>query len=91
MELEDVKKMIKVDFDDDDDYIDLLIDVAKAYIKDSVCNGDGAEYDDSNPRHRLLLVALVDAMYKERSYTVPKNEKISYIVRSINAQLRDGW
>lgn len=86
MTLEDVKKAIKVDFDDDDGYIKLLIDSAKEYITDGV-----AEYDDTIARHRLLLIALVDACYKERSYSVTKNQRSSYIVRSICGQLRDGW
>lgn len=87
MTLPDVKKMIKVDFSDDDQYITLLIDGATDYIKDSI----GVEYDDSDPRHQMMLVALVDAAYKERSYTVKNSDKISYIMRSIAAQLRDGW
>lgn len=86
MTLEFVKQAIKVDFPDDDDYIQLLIDSAKEYITDGV-----APYDSTIARHRLLLIALVDAAYKERSYTVKDSKKAGYIVRSMAAQLRDGW
>lgn len=86
MTLEFVKKAIKVDFPDDDDYIQLLMDSGKEYITDGI-----APYDETIARHRLLLIALVDAAYKERSYTVKDSQKAGYIVKSMAAQLRDGW
>lgn len=87
MTLEEVKQAIRVDFDDDDTFITLLINAAEGFVKDSL----DTDYDDENPRHRVLLIALVDDMYQNRSFTAQKTEKIRYIVRSISAQLRDGW
>lgn len=86
MTLEQVKKIIKVDFDDDDVYIQLLMDSAEEYITDGV-----SSYDETIARHRLLLIALVNAAYEERSYTVKDCKQAGYIVRSMTAQLRDGW
>lgn len=86
MEFAELKRAIKVDYDDDDDYITLLMDAAEEYITDAV-----GEYNDDDPRHRLLLVALVDAAYRERAYTVTKPDQMSHIIRSIGAQLREGW
>ena len=85
MDLEFVKKAIKVDFPDDDDYIALLMESGEEYITDGI-----APYDDSIARHRLLLIALVDAAYHERSYTVKDSQKAGYIVKSMAAQLREG-
>lgn len=86
MELSEVKRMIKVDFDDDDDYIMLLMDGGEEYITNAV-----GEYNDDNPLHRWMLIALVDDAYRKRSYTVEKSDAASHIIRSIGAQLRDGW
>ena len=86
MDLEFVKNAIKVDFPDDDDYIELLMESAEEYITDGV-----APYDENIARHRLLLIALVDAAYQERSYTVKDSQKAGYIVKSMASQLRDGW
>ena len=85
MDLEFVKNAIKVDFTEDDEYIGLLIESAKEYITDGV-----APYDALIARHRLLLIALVDAAYHERSFTVKDSQKAGYIVRSMTAQLREG-
>lgn len=86
MEFHEVKQMIHVDYSDDDDYIALLLDAGEEYITDAV-----GLYNDDDPRHRLLLVALVDDCYKRRSYTVEKTEKTAAVLRSICGQLRDGW
>jgi uncharacterized phage protein (predicted DNA packaging) len=82
--LEEVKQAIRVDFDDDDDFITLLMNAAKEYIKDAI----GVDYDASIPRHEVLLVALVEDAYRNRSYTVDgKSDKVRYIIKSIVQQL----
>ena len=86
MTISDLKQAIRVDYDDDDAYIALLMEAATDYISDAV-----GEYDESNPRHELMLIALVDDAYRKRSYTVEKTDHTRYIVRSIVAQLNDGW
>ena len=45
MDLQTVKEFLKVDFDDDDNYITFLVDVAKEYIED--CLGS---YNDSKKK-----------------------------------------
>ena len=81
MDLQTVKEFLKVDFDDDDDYINLLIDVAKEYISD--CLGS---YNDTRKKQQYLLLTLIQDMYNNRSYTVNKDEKIRLTIRSIVLQ-----
>lgn len=84
MELEEIKKFIRVDYEDDDDFIKLIIEAAKEYIIASV-----GKYDESIARHRLLLVTIVTDLYENRSYTINSlNEKIRHTINSMCMQLR---
>ncbi len=84
MELEYIKSFLKVDFDDDDEMIQLLSDVAYKYIEASTgkCN-----YSD--PRAKLLALVIITELYEKRSFSVEKaGEKAQYTIRSIISQLQ---
>ena len=81
MDLSTVKDFLKVDFEDDDSYILLLIDVAKEYITDSL-----GFYDNTRQKQKYLLLTLIQDMYNNRSYTVKEDEKTRLIIRSIVLQ-----
>ncbi len=84
MGLQQVKQFLRVDFDDDDSYIILLIDVAKEYIIDAV-----GKYDETSARYKLLLLNIVSTLYENREYTIDKtNEKVAYTLKSIILQLQ---
>lgn len=84
MELSLIKQFLKVDFDDDNNIIELMADVATDYINAAVgsCN-----YDDA--RVRLLALVIITELYEKRSYSVEKaGVKAQYTIRSIIAQLQ---
>ena len=84
MELSLIKQFLKVDFDDDDNIIELMADVATDYINAAVgsCN-----YDDA--RVRLLALVIITELYEKRSCSVEKaGVKAQYTIRSIIAQLQ---
>lgn len=84
MELSTIKLFLKVDFDDDDEIITLMRDVAEKYIIGAVgtCN-----FND--PRVRLLALVIITELYEKRSYSVEKaGEKAQYTIRSIISQLQ---
>ena len=83
------KKHLKVDFDDDDGYIRLLIMAAAEYIDDAV---DFAERSDPANANRLLLLLLVIVadMYEHRSMSFEPAGKVQYTIRSIISQLQAG-
>lgn len=84
MDLQEVKSFLKVDFDDDDSYILLLMDAAKEYIIDSV-----GRYDPSKARMRVYLLHIVATLYDKRCLTVDNaDEKVQYVLASIARQLR---
>ena len=88
MTLQEVKAFLKVDFNDDDDFITLLIDVAREYIIDAV-----GKCDESVARVKLLMRIIVGELYEKRSMTFDidhTNQKVQYTIRSIINQLSYG-
>ena len=88
MTLDYVKNYLKVDFNDDDEYISLLIEAAAEYVVDAV-----GECDESIARVRLLMLVIISEMYEKRTFTVDSdstNTKAQYTIRSIINQLQIG-
>ena len=84
MDITFVKNYIRVDTDDDDEYIELLIDVARDYVKNAV-----GECDEENPRVKLLMINLIATLYEKRQYTInDKDEKVQYALKSMLTQLQ---
>ena len=84
MELDFIKKVIKVDFDEDDEYITLLSEVAEKYIEAAT-----GKCDYSDPRAKLLALVIITELYEKRSYSVEKaGEKAQYTIRSMISQLQ---
>lgn len=65
--LKEVKCYLKVDFDDDDNDIALMIQVAKRYITNGF-----SEYNNDNPVHRLLLMKAVSNLYENKDTITDK-------------------
>jgi uncharacterized phage protein (possible DNA packaging) len=61
MTLEEVKTFIRVDFNDDDELIKLIIEVAQDYVSNGF-----SEYDETNPSHKILMLKAVKTLYDNR-------------------------
>lgn len=88
MTLAEAKAFLKVDFNDDDDFITLLIDVAEEYIIDAL-----GKCDETVARVKLLMRIIVGELYEKRSMTFDidnTNQKVQYTIRSIINQLSYG-
>lgn len=84
IDIECVKGYLRIDFDDDDEYIKLLIEVAKEYIDDAV-----GEYNEENARHNLILLNIISSLYENRSFTNKnQSEKVSYSIKNMLMQLQ---
>lgn len=84
MDISLIKQFLKVDFDDDDNVINLMAEVAERYITAAVGSCD---YED--PRVRILALVIITELYEKRSYSVEKaGVKAQYTIRSIIAQLQ---
>lgn len=80
--LEDVKKYIRIDFDEDDSLIQDLTDTAQVFIDSMV----GEEYKKDEKLVRisnLLVKKLVNDMYENRYYTVSSNSKKDLVINSM--------
>ena len=84
-----VKQHLKVDYDDDDSYLLLLIGAACEYIDDAV---DAPALNDPKNavRLRLLLLVIVTDMYEHRSMSFEPAGKVQYTIRSVISQLQAG-
>lgn len=79
-----VKNFLRIDIDDDDEYIQLLIEVAKEYITAAV-----GQCEESKPRVKLLMLNIIATLYENRSFTIDKsNEKVQYALRTMIMQLQ---
>lgn len=80
--LEDAKKYIRIDFEEDDSLIEELIDTAQIFIDGMV----GEEYKKDEKLVRiadLLVKKLVNDMYENRYYTVSSNAKKDMVINSM--------
>lgn len=88
MTLTEMKSYLKVDFNDDDNEITLMMNVAREYITDAI-----GECDETIARVQLLMRVIVGELYEKRSMTFDMNstnEKVQYVIRSIINQLSFG-
>lgn len=67
-DLEEVKQWLRVDSNDDDTLIQMLIAAAKKYFK----NATGKEYQDGNELATLYCLTLISDWYENREH-VGKN------------------
>ena len=77
--LEMVKKHLKVDFDDDDNYLRLLIMAATEYIDDAVNLAEQNNPANAN-RLLLLLLVIVADMYEHRSMSFEDHLEYHFIL-----------
>lgn len=88
MTLDEMKSYLKVDYNDDDNDITLMMDVAREYIVDAI-----GECNEEIARVKLLMRVIVAELYEKRSMTFDMNstnEKVQYVIRSIINQLSFG-
>lgn len=82
--IDKVKKYLKVDYEDDDEIIEMLISAAKKYVT----NATGRQ-DYKEPRMTLLIMVLVKDWYDNRYFVADKvSQRATYTVNTMVHQLR---
>lgn len=82
--LDFVKCFLRIDCDEDDQVLEVLIQAAKDYIIDAI-----GKFDENNARHCLLLCNIVSTLYDNRIFTISSaNEKVQYTLQSMIVQLQ---
>ena len=84
--LDEVKAWLRVDFNDDDALITMLIDAAELYLK----NATGAEFNENNHLAKLFCMTLISDWYENREMIGKTSDQIRPIINSILMQLTYG-
>lgn len=86
--LDESKAWLKVDYEEDDEEIQLLIDSAEAYLT----NATGKTFDNTNALARLYCRVLISDWYDNRALMVDSktSDKIRFTLQSIMMQLQYG-
>ena len=88
LELEFVKTYLRVDGDDDDEYISLLIEAAREFVVSYV-----GMCDESRAKVRVLMLGIIATLFEKRAFTIEKEDNLQYTYSTIIMQLqmeRDG-
>ena len=86
MELEDIKNYLRIDGDEEDGLLRLMIDAGKEFIRSAV-----GKYDDTDSTAQVLLAAVVQNMYDNRELMQSEQQvkkRIEYTFQSMILQLR---
>lgn len=80
MDLKQVKAYIRVDYDEDDELIQLMLDAVIDEMQELI-----PKFDAEKPtnRQKILICAYVKELYDERGNTTASQERIRYAVRSL--------
>ena len=82
--LTDVKKYLRVDFDDDDTLIGSLMLAADEYLKASV----GATYATTSERAKTLSLIVISDLYDNRQLGEKVSNNVRRLVDDFSLQLR---
>lgn len=80
MELNQVKTYIRVDYDDDDSIIQMMLDAVLDEMEELI-----PKFDRASPtnRQKLLICAYVKEVYDQRGNMTADAEKMRYAVQSL--------
>lgn len=81
--LDEAKKWIRVDHNDEDSTIQMLINAAEKYLQ----NATGNIFDSSNELAQLFCLVLIADWYENREMIGKVSDKIRHTIDSILAQL----
>ena len=85
IELEEAKTFAKIEYDEENEIVQLLVDVAEEGLK----NATGIVFDNTNNLAKLYCLVMVKDLYDNREMTIDKaSEKIRYTIQNILMQLK---
>lgn len=84
--LDEAKEWLKVDYTDEDNDIQLLIDSAESYLY----NATGKTFDNTNALSKLYCRVLITDWFENKGLMEDKNvsEKVRFTLQSIMTQLQ---
>lgn len=86
MELKDVKLWLRIDHDEEDSILQMLIESSKSYYETAT----GFKYENK-PKINLFCMVLIADWYENRELTGRRvSEKVRFTIQSMLAQLQFG-
>ncbi|KHO32070.1 hypothetical protein OR62_13890 [Clostridium tetani] len=85
--LEEVKEYCRIDTEEEDNILKLLLRNAELYIEDSSI-AISEMSDRTKEKAKLLALVLISDWYDNRSYNMKTSEKARYTVRSLLTQIQ---
>ncbi|KOY67280.1 DNA-packaging protein [Clostridium sporogenes] len=87
--LQEVKEYLRVDYDDEDNFLQLCIINAEGYLKDSIDNFEiKIKSERFKNKARLIMMAIIQDMFDNRDLTTKENEKYKLIVNYFLLQMK---
>lgn len=87
--LNEVKLFLKVDYEEEDNYIQLLIDAAENYIQDAIDNYDTKILNTRfKNKAKIVSLALINEAYSNRELITKDDEKYKLIIKSFLLQMQ---
>ena len=91
--LEEVKTALKIDYDDEDTFLNLCIEVAKSHLESAIDDYDTKNTDEKFAnKAKLIIILTVQDLFDNRSFTTNttngQSEKVKYIIQSLLIQMR---
>lgn len=96
IDLQEAKEWLRVDYDEDDMQIQLLIDTAETYLKDSIDDFYKKIVHDTDGsfknKAKLVMLVLITNWYDSRDFTeLDADEKVRYTITSLMKQMSYGY
>lgn len=90
MTLDQVKKYLRVTYDDDDSYLEELIRVAEGYLEDGITDyKEKLKNQLFAEKAQMVQYAIIQNLYDER-YLMGRPLEMSYMIRAMMLQMEYG-
>lgn len=90
IDLDKAKNYLRVEYDDDDDYIKELIEVAYTYIREGITGYDTKiNHPAFEQKADMVARAIIQNLYDER-YMMGRPLEMSYMIRAMMLQMEVG-
>lgn len=89
--LAEVKEALKIDYDDEDVFLELCLETAKAHTEDAIEDYATKIADEKFAnKAKLVIIMTIQDMFDNREFanSSEKSEKVKYIIQSLLAQMR---
>ncbi|MBY6799539.1 phage gp6-like head-tail connector protein [Clostridium botulinum] len=84
----EAKEFLRIDYDDEDNFLQLCIQNAEEYLKSAVDEyEDKIQKDKFKIKARLFMLMLIQDMFDNRILNTLDNEKYKYIAKSMLMQM----